>query len=267
MISRRRLITSAARVAAATVAAGTFVNAAPVSAPETAPEIAPTSDKTPEIDRTLERLLPSFSPDGLAAQGISISTISWLGSASALVSILQWLGISPSFGERVDYREASQCKGNFAEYERVWQPYYRYFTKVSRAPADLDVAYLVGGNFGSGGNLVQGAGATQYRGYAAVPLYHDDPGVALAAVHLLREQYRLTGQDVADAFAITNKESYHDDGMPISRYETPTISYQHNPVPYRDPNTGVLYGKGLLSLHYKRDRSNPNNLKYAGLYV
>lgn len=229
-------------------------------------------DDKDQIDETLDRLLAggrTGNPFVANAQVYltEVGPQQLLDSPSALLNILDNLELGKSFSNRVSYREASQCLRHFQAHEAVWRGRFDSFTDVGRAPADRDVAYLVAGNITPNNYLGEAQGASQYRGNPAVALMDDDPGVVLAARSLLYQNYTPTQKELAQSLALTDRRPITlDDGQVGTRYETPVNSFVHVPRTRRANRTGRR-SRGVVIAHNKRDRRNPNNLYYSGLYV
>jgi hypothetical protein len=227
------------------------------------------SDLAYPVDRTLERLLerhhggnPFVAQASMASPvGSYVGDVKVLSAPVALWTIFDHLELPKSFSNRVDYREASQCRQNFERHESELRRHYSSFTNVERSPADRDVAFLAGGNIDSRNVLQSAQGASQFRNYRSVGLSDDDPGLVLAASALIHQDYAPNRQEVAQSFAVTHRRPQPlGDGQSGTRYETPVHSVIHDPRPRRN------FPRGVVFAHNKKQRDR-SNLYYAGLYV
>jgi len=225
-------------------------------------------DELPVVDRTIERLTLKAgggSPFAYIDQvGTNMGILRLLDAAASLLTIIGELGLSNSFSTRPRLTEASQCRRHFERHHEYWANYYRYFTHVERVRADRDVAFMFTGNTDSSNYVQPAQASTQLGSTPAVAIAGDDPGVLLAASTLLKQQYALSDRDVAHNMALVKKEALPlGDGSYGTRYETSSVSIMHDPRPRRN----VRRSRGMVAVHNKRDRRQPNNLYYAGVYV
>lgn len=191
-----------------------------------------------------------------------------LGSPSALMGILEQLGIQKTFNSRVGYDEAAQCRSNFEVKESDWRKRLgedAIYTDVRRSPSDKDVAVLVGGNVNRSNNtLYYAEGAVQYQQNASVPMTGSDPGVILAAPAVVREHVGMSNKELAQSFALmaTRRAVEMSEGQRAYRYETPVSSVIHIPRPRRNNRVGVR-AVGVIAVSNKRE---PSNIYFADLY-
>jgi hypothetical protein len=191
-----------------------------------------------------------------------------LGSPSALVGILEQLGVEKTFSQRVGYGEASQCRPHFESQEGEWRKRLgddTIFTNVRRSPLEKDVAVLVSGKVNAADNTLERAeGAVQYQHKAAVRLAGRDPGIILATPAVVRDHFRLSGKELAKSFALVEPRSLitMDDGQRAHRYETPVSSVVYIPRPRRNNRVGSR-AVGVLAVNMKH---KPGSIYFADLY-
>lgn len=192
-----------------------------------------------------------------------------LGSPSALVSIMEMLGVEKNFSDRVGYGEASQCRPHFESQEEEWRRKLggdAIFTNVRRSPSEKDVAVMVGGKVGPAGNTLERAeGAVQYQHKPAVLIAGRDPGVLLAASTAARDHIELSAKSLARSYALVEpaKPVEMDAGQSARRYETPVHSVVYIPRARRNNKLGSR-AVGVVAVNYK---SAPENIYFADLYV
>jgi hypothetical protein len=191
-----------------------------------------------------------------------------LSSPSALIGILEKLGVAKTFSNRVDYAEASQCRQQFESREGEWRKRLgedAVYTSVQRSPSEKDVAILVGGNINPTSRTLHHAeGAVQYQDKPAVRLAGRDPGVIYAAPAVVGEHMGLSNKELARAFALVepSKPIEMDNGQRAHRYETPVNSVVHITRPRSNNRVGSR-AVGVLAVSNKRD---PSNIYFADLY-
>lgn len=184
-----------------------------------------------------------------------------LSAPAGLLAMLDGLGVPRTFSSAIDYAEAAQCKPHFARQEEVWRDSnFTSFTDVNRAAADSDVAIAVGGII-SGTSLTRAMGAVQYGGDAAVPLSGRDPALKIAESWLLNKN--LTGKEVAQSLALTDKRSVAiDGGSTATRYETPVTASVY--IPRARQNSPIQNAVGILAANTKKD---PDRIYIADIYA
>lgn len=227
-----------------------------------------------EIGDTLRRLFHGVGAGGgsFAARAETVVKESdpqqLLGSPSALMGIFEQLGVDNSFGSRVGYDEAAQCRSNFESREQDWRERLgegAVFTNVRRAPSDRDVAVLAGGKVNRANNtLYYAEGAVQYQQKPSVRLADHDPGVILAAPAVVQGHLRMSDKELAQAFVLTEAPASvaMGDSRSARRYETPVSSVIHIPYPRRNNRVGSR-AVGVLAVSH---RSDPGSIYFADLY-
>jgi hypothetical protein len=238
------------------------------------PEVAPifnwfgTPDTANEdLKSLLHRLLLGERPSGPFVAHADTYLIQGapqklLAAPAALLGILDTLGIKRAFSDRMDYTEASQCKGNFEEQEKTWRDNgFTSFSDVHRANIDPDVAVGVGGVIDNDRKLTYAMGASQYQQVPAVSLAGHDPTITLATRWLLDPN--LTNKEIAQSMALTDKRDVAiDSGSSATRYETPVSSSVYIPRPRQ--NSGVHNAIGVVAANSKKD---PSRIFFADLHT
>lgn len=241
-----------------------------LDSPSTPNFLGSSDDAVGDLEAMLDRLMAA---DGVsnpfvahAAEGeVEGEPQPLLSTPAALLDILDRLELNKPFSNRVGYCDAAQCRSNFQSHEASWRDHFGSFTDVQRAPADRDVAYLVGGNIDSNNNLVQAQGATQYQGKASVALSGDDPGVLLAAQPLLCIDRTPSRREAAQGLAVIGRRTEEVRDQVATQYETPTSVITHFPNYRRRHSRVGNRSRGVVIAQSKM--SSPNKLYYSELYV
>ena len=190
-----------------------------------------------------------------------------LSAPSAFLNILEQLRVGKNLSPQVDYTEASQCRGNFETHHKTWREQFgeeALYTKIRRAPADRDVAILVGATVDAGRSLRRAEGATQYQQKPAVRLAGHDPGVIAVSPGVIGEHATLSDKEMARALAVVEQHDIAmEDGRRARRYETPVSSVVHIPLPRRNNRVGSR-AVGVIAVSAKRDLGN---VYFADLYA
>lgn len=192
-----------------------------------------------------------------------------LSSPSALINIMEMLGVEKTFSDRVGYGEASQCRPHFHSQEEEWRRRLggdAIFTDVRRSPSEKDVAVMVGGKVSPSSNTLERAeGAVQYQHNPAVLLAGCDSGVLLAASTAARNHIELSAKNLARSYALVEpaKPVEMDARQSARRYETPVHSVVYIPRARRNNRMGSR-AVGVVAVNYK---SAPENIYFADLYV
>lgn len=254
------------------------VGVAFVSLPEISPVFniftsrpAPNDDLAATLNRLFGRRATGSGPFLTHASSIITETSpqQLFGSPSALLGIMERLGVERTFSDSVGYGEASQCRPHFESQEQDLRNRFGagvIFTNVRRSPSERDVAVMVGGKVSPAGNTLERAeGGIQYQHKPAVRLVGRDPGVLLAASTAASNHVRLSASNFARSYALVEppKPVEMDDGQRARRYETPVHSVVYIPRARRNNSVGSR-AVGVIAVNYK---STPENIYFADLYV
>lgn len=141
------------------------------------------------------------------------------------------------------------------------------YTNIHRAPAEPNVAICVGGQVNSDDNtLYRAEGAIQYQQEPAVRLADDDPGIIVTGSSVVREHFKLSEKEMAQAVALTENERVEmDKGQPAHRYETPVSSIAYIPRPRLNNRVGSR-AVGIIAVSNKQDQRAANHIYFADLY-
>jgi hypothetical protein len=195
-----------------------------------------------------------------------------LNSPSALMNILDQMGVKKSFSTSVDYSEASQCRKHFERQEETWRNSQSLgtgaiYTDVQRAHADPNVAILVGGKVNPASSRLHHAeGSVQYQQKPAIRMAGDDAGVVSRTSSVIGEHFTLSDKDLAQTLALVeNKRIKMDDGQLAHRYETPLNSIVYVGRPRLNNRVGSR-AVGVIAVRNKQAHRNPNNIYFADAY-
>jgi hypothetical protein len=189
---------------------------------------------------------------------VKVEPMQLLSSTEALQSIFENLGLEWDLKDHVCYCNAKQCDPQFRAHEREMRRQFGAFDGVKRSPKDDDVAYLVAAD--STTDPTTTAAATQFGGYDSVGISDDDPGLVLAASSLIHKDYSPSSREVAQTFAVTNKEPWVEGGRRLgTRYETPVLSFYHE----WEPRNGTPLGALIVRNNQRHDRV----VYYGDLYA
>jgi len=159
------------------------------------------SEEEEAVARFLQRI--HYSEPNVAHAGFPQVVLA-LSAVAAVCTILEYLGIRPSFGANVAYAEASNCKENFEKAESSMRHSgMSQFTDVERSPHNKEVSYLAAKK---GGYVDDAMAATQYGGDPAFALKGPDPTIVEAATKAATKEYRLSDKDLASSLAFTDKK-------------------------------------------------------------
>jgi hypothetical protein len=153
-------------------------------------------------------LLKTHSPSFFSAEANPLAFFAMLvGAIAAIVEILQYLRIGPSFSSTVRYAESSGCLADFQRVEAASRQIgHNVFSGVSRSPLDNNLAVLVAGTSDTTGRSITRAEvAAKYSSYGAVDLRGIEPDVINAAAAYASTRHRLTGTALANALAVIQK--------------------------------------------------------------
>lgn len=129
-----------------------------------------------------------------------------LGALGAAVTILDYLGIRPSFSNAINYTESSQCRPDFQRDEGYMRGHgMKVFAGVRRSPFDADVAVMVGAQTVS--QKSNGQASVQFKANPSVNLHEKDLDAIRAAAAFVKQHYNFSNRDVAQAIAITQKKT------------------------------------------------------------
>lgn len=243
-----------------------------VSLPEISPLLnffQPPGAWSDDLETTLAALLLNERPRGpFIANAKTIITegnpYKLRGAPSALLRIMDRMGLDRQFSNCMGYSEASQCRPHFKSREDLWRGNsynFTSFTDVKRPRFDNDVAFAIGGNIDSESNLLRAAGAIQYKDDAAVTLEDVDPDIDIAKDILLTG--KVSGAEATQALAFTSKERVDMPGGETAiRYETPVTSSVY--IPHARRTSRVRNAVGLLAANTKRD---PERIYIADVYA
>jgi len=151
-------------------------------------------------------LLETHSPSFFAAEANPLAIFAMvIGAIAAIVEILQYLRIGPSFSTAVRYTESSGCLADFQRIEAASrQNGHNVFSGVSRSPLDNDLAVLVAGTSETADdNVTRAEVAAKYGPYGVIGLRGIEPDVVNAAAFYARTRHNLTGTALANASAVT----------------------------------------------------------------
>lgn len=224
------------------------------------------------VDPTIEALLLNRNTDGpfvahaetFVTEGTAQQLMS---SPGALIEMLDRQGSPRSFSNRPDYADAAQCKRNYESHGDEWQQRgFTDYTPINRPTADRDNSLMVAGTV-IDRHLVEAEGATQYQDYPSVALSGNDPGALLAGWRLLAESYNFSRKEAAQGLTAIDKRSVTvNQGQSATRYETPVSAVIHVPRAVRNSRLGGR-SRGVVFVHNKKDRDNPNKIYYAEVFV
>jgi hypothetical protein len=220
----------------------------------------------PDLDFTLDEILLKHgsqfeahaSPIGVFAGAARILT---LGAAAA--TILEWFGVRSPFSAHPSYSYAHQCESCYRNSQSdLTNRGVHYFTDVVRPTRANDVSAMLASTTSGYDTSNTAQVTTQHGSHRAIRQTGSDPGVLIASLDGLREQY--PGDDRFAPYAVTaidKRTTQLPDGAPAMRYETPihTVIHDHR----RNGN----YTGGIAYIHRKADRRNPDNKSWMGLYV
>jgi hypothetical protein len=194
-----------------------------------------------------------------------------LSSPSALIGILDRIGVEKTFSTRVDYGEASQCRPHFESHVATWLARFGdagVYTDVRRAPAERDVAVLVGGKLSPANSALHAAeGSVQFQHKPAIRLAGRDAGVTLKGPEVVGQHLRLSDKELVRALALIDKQTVQtDDGGAAYRYETPVSTVLHIDRPRENSRAGDR-SVGVIAVRNKLEHLRPDNIYFADLYV
>jgi hypothetical protein len=130
-----------------------------------------------------------------------------LGAAASIATILTFFNIKPTpvwaAEQRPNYGDAGGCTANFQSQEfAMSERGITSFAGVSRAPANRDVAIMIGRNTQSPDH---NEAAMQYQGAQAINLMGRETEAVRAAAEYVYRNKRLPNNKLAQAIAITDK--------------------------------------------------------------
>lgn len=227
---------------------------------------------SPIVDRTLEQLVASryeASPlTAFADTAEFAGDYKMAATPEAISQVADLLGLDKTVFNAPDYREGSQCTENYRRQEAAWrQRGLNAFTRIQRPQAQRDVSFCSAAQIYAGARYGT-ALATQYQAYRSFELTGDQPGVLVAAAMTTPFSTGTSAREMAMRMAITHKdENATLGGSLVTRYETPALSFVHDPRPHVNNSSGRRYPKGIVYVHDRYNRRNVNNLRWAGLYV
>ncbi len=183
-----------------------------------------------------------------------------LGAVAAVIDILKYFGIHPSFGQGVNYAQAGNGYSEFRTAEATFhQRGLQSFSGVSHSPIETYVAVL-----GARNDAGSAAGISmRCFDSSAVTVGNIEPSVIHAAGEFARGHYGLDQRRQARTLAITSRTKIALPGqsneLPVIHYETADggfISYYPKPTPQ--------YSAGLMAVHVP-GFTNPAELRSIGL--
>lgn len=185
---------------------------------------------------------------------------------SALEELYSFHGLRWNFSDRVNFREARQCEGNFRGCENVFRSAgHNRFTDVSRSRHDSDIAFMTAAQVGDG-YIRSIRGSTQFQGDASQHLMGDDPGIVLAGKEIYDEIYDPSVKNLARSTAVRAivPQSTRVPGGTLQgrAYLTPETEVFHYPYPVQSPRR--TYSKGIVGI---RNLRTNDSMKFKGLYM
>lgn len=200
-----------------------------------------------------------------------------LSPPTALLAIINRLGLKPEFSNEPDYTDGSQCTDNFKKQESRWRGRFGSYTNIQRASSDRDVAYGVAGNIvraNGSSYLAEAEGAVQYGGAGEFDLVGDAPGALVASQNLLLDGYSLSEKERAQSLAVTEMKSEDaplidplsktEHKFPSTQYTTPSSLVTYFPTLHLP--TGRVRGRSRGTVSVQSKIHDPSRLLFAELY-
>jgi len=140
---------------------------------------------------------------------------------AAIVTILDYLGIRPSFGRQVDYAPASgaSCQYQFQDYHAQWaQNGFQSYAGISRSPREQPMMCLSAADNARLEDSNRAEMVGLYQGYGPLLLKGRELSVIQAAAQKAKDTCSLSDSDRAKVSCITSRSPISSGQRTVWRY-------------------------------------------------